>query len=298
MKKLSIILPLMLAVICVSGCSKSEKAAETAATAGSETTVPEATVPETTVLETTEKSSEASKKPSDSGASGTLIVGFDQEFPPMGFIGEDGEYTGFDLELAKEVAKRLGLEYKAQPISWDAKDMELESGNIDCIWNGFTMTGREDAYTWSDPYMENSQVFVVNSDSGIKTIADLKDKVVEVQMDSSGLKALEENPDILNSFKQLITTPDYNTAFMDLQQGAVDAICMDVIVAGYQISERSADMIILDESLSKEEYGIGFKKGNTELRDKVNSCLKDMKEDGTLAEISTKWFSKDITTIK
>ncbi|MDO4439320.1 MAG: amino acid ABC transporter substrate-binding protein [Eubacteriales bacterium] len=228
----------------------------------------------------------------------SLIVGFDQEFPPMGFIGEDGEYTGFDLELAEEVAKRLELDYKAQPIAWDSKDVELESGNIDCIWNGFTMTGREDKYTWSEPYMENSQVFVVNADSGIKSIADLKGKIVEVQMDSSGLKALEANPDILNSFEQLITTPDYNTAFMDLQQGAVDAICMDVIVAGYQINERKADMVILDESLSSELYAIGFKKGNTGLRDKVNKCLKEMKDDGTLAQISNKWFSKDITIIK
>lgn len=108
-------------------------------------------------------------------------MGFDQDFPPMGFMGDDGEYTGFDLELAQEAAKRLGLEYKPQPIAWDAKDMELESGNIDCIWNGFTMTGREDGYTWSEPYMENSQVFVVAGDSGIKSQADLAGKVVEVR---------------------------------------------------------------------------------------------------------------------
>lgn len=241
--------------------------------------------------QTAETSAEASP-------GGTFIVGFDQEFPPMGFIGDDGEYTGFDLELAQEVAKRLGLEYKAQPIAWDAKDMELESGNIDCIWNGFTMTGREDNYTWSDPYMENSQVFVVNAGSGIESIADLVGKVVEVQIDSSGQKALEAEAELTESFAQLVTTPDYNTAFMDLQQGAVDAICMDVIVAGYQISEREADMVILEESLSAEEYAVGFKKGNTELCGKVNDTLKEMAADGTLAKISNKWFSKDITTIK
>ena len=162
---------------------------------------------------------------------GTLIVGFDQDFPPMGFLGDNNEYTGFDLELAQEVAKRLGLEYQAQPIAWDAKDMELESGNIDCIWNGFTMTGREDDYTWTEPYMENTQVFVVRNDSGIEGKDGLAGKVVECQADSSAEAALKEDPDLTATFGQLLTTADYNTAFMDLQQGSVDAIAMDVIVA-------------------------------------------------------------------
>ena len=159
-----------------------------------------------------EGEAEAPEAGTEAGAGGTLIVGFDQEFPPMGFIGEDGEYTGFDLELAQEVAKRLGLSYQPQPIAWDAKDMELERGNLDCIWNGFTMTGREEDYTWSDPYMENSQVFVVRADSGITSAADLAGKIVEVQIDSSGQKALEADPELSGSFGQLITTPDYNTA--------------------------------------------------------------------------------------
>ena len=228
---------------------------------------------------------------------GTFTVGFDQDFPPMGFVGEDGEYTGFDLELAQETAKRLGLTYVAQPIAWDAKNMELESGNIDCIWNGFTMTGREDEYTWSEPYMENSQVVVVMEDSGIETLEDLAGKIVEVQADSSAEAALKEAPELTATFKELLTTADYNTAFMDLEQGAVDAIAMDVIVAGYQIQQRNADFKILDDSLSEEEYGVGFKKGNTELRDKVQSTLEEMAEDGTLQEVSEKWFSKDVTTI-
>ena len=245
--------------------------------------------------ETTEKAAESSEEEKAEG--GTLIVGFDQDFPPMGFMGDDGEYTGFDLELAQEAAKRLGLEYKPQPIAWDAKDMELESGNIDCIWNGFTMTGREESYTWSDPYMENSQVFVVAKDSGIETQADLVGKVVECQVDSSAEAALKVAPDLTATFAQLLTTADYNTAFMDLEQGAVDAIAMDVIVAGYQISQRNADFVILEDSLAAEEYGIGFKKGNTELRDKVQGALEEMAEDGTLKAISEKWFSEDVTTI-
>ena len=228
---------------------------------------------------------------------GTFTVGFDQDFPPMGFVGEDGEYTGFDLELAQETAKRLGLTYVAQPIAWDAKNMELESGNIDCIWNGFTMTGREDEYTWSAPYMENSQVVVVMEDSGIETLADLAGKIVEVQADSSAEAALKEMTDLTSTFGTLQTTPDYNTAFMDLEMGSVDAIAMDVIVAGYQMQEREGNFKILDETLASEEYAIGFKKGNTELCEKVQKTLEEMAEDGTMAEISKKWFGEDITTI-
>lgn len=237
------------------------------------------------------------ESPAAEGEEGTLIVGFDQDFPPMGFVGDDGEFTGFDLALAKEAAKRLGLTFTPQPIAWDSKDMELESGNIDCIWNGFTMTGREDNYTWTEPYMANTQVFVVAKDSGISSQADLAGKVVEVQIDSSAEAALKEAAELTATFGQLLTTADYNTAFMDLEQGAVDAIAMDVIVAGYQIKQRNADFVILDESLSEEEYGVGFKKGNEELRDKVQGALEEMAADGTLKRISEEWFGEDITTI-
>lgn len=268
--------------LSMTACGSSNSAAETTA---ADTEAAESQAEETTAEEA---------KTTDGG---TLIVGFDQDFPPMVFVGDDGEYTGFDLELAQEVAKRLGLEYKAQPIAWDSKDMELESGNIDCIWNGFTMTGREDDYTWTEPYMANQQVFVVANDSDISSQADLAGKIVEVQADSSAEAALKEAPELTATFKELLTTADYNTAFMDLEQGAVDAIAMDVIVAGYQIQQRNADFKILDDSLSEEEYGVGFKKGNTELRDKVQSTLEEMAEDGTLQEVSEKWFSKDVTTI-
>ena len=268
--------------LSMTACGSSNSAAETTA---ADTEAAESQAEETTAEEA---------KTTDGG---TLIVGFDQDFPPMGFVGDDGEYTGFDLELAQEVAKRLGLEYKAQPIAWDSKDMELESGNIDCIWNGFTMTGREDGDTWTEPYMANQQVFVVANDSDINSQADLAGKIVEVQADSSAEAALKEAPELTATFKELLTTADYNTAFMDLEQGAVDAIAMDVIVAGYQIQQRNADFKILDDSLSEEEYGVGFKKGNTELRDKVQSTLEEMAEDGTLQEVSEKWFGKDVTTI-
>lgn len=271
---------MVLSLAACGGAKTETTAAETTAEKKEETT---------TAGTTTAETAEA--------AGGTLIVGFDQDFPPMGFVGDNGEYTGFDLDLAKEVASRLGLEYKAQPVAWDSKDMELESGNIDCIWNGFTITGREDDYTWTTPYMANKQVFVVANDSDIKSQTDLAGKVVEVQADSSAEAALKENQDLANTFGQLLTTPDYNTAFMDLEQGAVDAVAMDVIVAGYQIKQRNADFKILDDSLSEEEYGVGFKKGNTELRDKVQGALEEMAADGTLAKISDEWFGEDVTTI-
>ena len=215
----------------------------------------------------------------------------------MGFMGDNGEYTGFDLELAKEVAERLGLEYTAQPIAWDSKDMELEAGNIDCIWNGFTMTGREDDYTWSEAYMANQQVFVVTAESGIKTLADLAGKVVEVQAESSAEAALKDDPDLTGTFGTLQTTPDYNTAFMDLQMGAVDAIAMDEVVARFQIEQRQVDFIVLDETLAAENYAVGFKKGNDTLKNQVQEQLEALAADGTLAKISEKWFDKDITTI-
>ena len=270
-------------VVSMTACGGSKPAETTAAATEAETSAEESTAEETTA--------EAADEAGELG--GTFTVGFDQDFPPMGFVGEDGEYTGFDLELAKEVADRLGLEFVPQPIAWDAKDMELSSGTIDCIWNGFTMNGREDAYTWSEPYMDNSQVFVVAADSGISSLADLAGKVVEVQTDSSAEAALSA------TFGTLQTTPDYNTAFMDLEMGSVDAIAMDVIVAGYQIEQRgeSDKYVILDETLSSEEYGIGFKKGNEELRDKVQTTLEEMAADGTMAEISNKWFGRDVTVI-
>lgn len=266
-------------VLSMAACSKK---AATETTAETTTAAPETT---TAAPETTE------------AAKTTFTVGFDQDFPPMGFVGDDGEYTGFDLELAAEVAKRLGLEFVPQPIAWDSKDMELNSGNIDCIWNGFTITGREDDYTWTTPYMENDQVFVVAGDSGIESWDDLAGKTIEVQADSSAEKALQDYPELTASFGALQTTPDYNTAFMDLEMGSIDAIAMDVTVAGYQIGQRDADFVILEEPLAAEEYGVGFKLDNEELRDDVQGALEEMQADGTLKAVSEKWFGKDVTTI-
>ena len=222
----------------------------------------------------------------------SFTVGFDQEFPPMGFVAEDGSYTGYDLELAEEVAKRLNLKFVAKPINWDGKDLELNSGNIDCIWNGFSMNGREENYTFVGPYMANKQVFVVKADSNISTLSDLAGKTVEVQKDSSGLEALsrEENKSLKDSFSSLVEVGDYQSAMMDLETGACDAICMDSVVAEYQIKTANKPFVLLKDTLSAEEYGIGFKKGNTELAEKVKKTLLEMKADGTVDKITEKWF--------
>ena len=222
----------------------------------------------------------------------TFVVGFDASFPPYGYKDDNGEYVGFDLELAQAVCDMEGWELVKQPIDWDAKDMEIESETIDCIWNGFTINGREDQYTWSEPYIDNKQVFVVAADSGIETLEDLAGKLVETQVDSSALAALEGDQKALaDTFGSLTQIAEYNTAFMDLESGACDAIAMDIGVAYYQMNSREnpENFVILDEEISSEQYGVGFKLGNEELRDAVQATLDEMAADGTIAEIAEKY---------
>lgn len=166
-----------------------------------------------------------------------FVVGFDAEYPPYGYKDENGEYTGFDLELAQAVCDIYGWELVKQPIDWDAKDMELNSGAIDCIWNGFTITGREDDYTWTDPYVDNSIVVLVPYDSDIQTLDDLAGKNVVTQADSSALTALQEDrKDLADTFASLEQTADYNTAVLNMDSGMADAVAIDIGVAMYYIS--------------------------------------------------------------
>ena len=232
--------------------------------------------------------SSGAKSSGDAPAAETqkLIVGFDAEFPPFGFVAADGSYDGFDLAMAKELCSRLGWEFDCIAIDWNSKDAELSSGNINCIWNGFTMTGREDQYTWSDAYVDNSIVVVVKADSGIKSLADLAGKTVMAQAASSAVDAINDNQEFASSLKEVVELADYNMGFMDLKQGAVDAIAADLGVATYQMSVNDGDYIILDEPISTEQYAVGFLLGNTELRDAVNAELKAMAEDGTMMKIA------------
>lgn len=228
-----------------------------------------------------------------------FVVGFDASFPPYGYKDDNGEYVGFDLSLAEEVCKRNGWTLKKQPIDWDSKDMELKSGTIDCVWNGFTINGKESLYTWSKAYVDNSQVVIVKANSGIETLKDLKGKVVIVQADSSALAAFtgdgatEENKSLCKEFKELQQVADYNSAFMSLEAGIADAICVDYGVAKYQIEQRGDKFVMLKEAVAEEQYGIGFKLGNTELRDQVQETLDEMLKDGTFARIAEEWGLSD-----
>ena len=228
-----------------------------------------------------------------------FVVGFDAAFPPYGYQNEKGEYVGFDLSLAEEVCKRNNWELVKKPIDWNSKDQELNTGAVSCIWNGFTMNGREDLYTWTEAYVDNSQVFVVKKDSGITDFAGLAGKIVAVQADSSAEAALTSTEDnaanlaLAATFKQLMKVGEYNTAFMNLDAGAVQAIAMDIGVAQYQIAQRGDKFVILNQVLAAEQYGIGFKKGNTELRDKVQATLDAMVADGTFTKIAKDWGLED-----
>ncbi len=230
---------------------------------------------------------------------GTFVLGLDDSFPPLGFRNDDNEIVGYDIDLAKEVAKRLGVDFRAQPIDWDAKEMELETGKIDCIWNGFTITEeRKNALSFSEAYLKNAQVLVVRSDSGINSLADAKGKIIGIQSGSSAQEAVDDNADFASSISKLVMFKDNITALNDLDVGGVDGVVMDSVVANYSIAQTKKPFKVIDESLADEGYGIGFRKNEPELRDAVWTILKEMQSDGTVTAIGQKWFGRDISTIK
>ena len=230
---------------------------------------------------------------------GKLIVGFDSSYPPYGYVGDDGEYTGFDLELAQEVAARNDWEVQLEPIDWDAKDTLLDSGAINCIWNGFTMEGREDDYTFSEPYMLNGQVIVVRTDSGIASFDDLAGRAVITQVDSAAYNVLAgedaTQAELAATFASLETIGDYNTAFMQLESGAVDAVACDLSISAYQLAAKPDAYVQLDEFLSEEHYAVGFKKGDDTTAETVNESLRAMDEDGFIQELCEKYSEDGIS---
>lgn len=238
-------------------------------------------------------SSSDTKAATDSSSSDfTLVVGFDQSYPPYGFIGDDGKATGFDLDLAQAVAEKNGWKVELQPIDWDAKDALLAQGNINCIWNGFTMEGREDGYTFSDAYMLNEQVVVVKSGSSISDFAGLSGKTVMTQVDSAALDVLEgDQAAVAATFAGGApqTIADYNNAFMQLDSGLIDAVACDLSIAQYQIAQNPGKYTQLSEPLSSEHYAVGFKKGETELAAKVTASLKELDADGTVKQLCEKY---------
>lgn len=221
-----------------------------------------------------------------------FVVGYFAEFAPFEYTDDNGEVTGFDMDLAQEVCDRNNWTLvKQQIIDGDTKEAELDSGGIDCIWSGFTINGREDDYAWSEPYYNNSQVFVVKKNSGISSFEDLEGKSIDVQMGSSALDSLKSNKTLKDKFENINEIKEYDTAFMDLESGTCDAVLGDREVMRYKINTKfdPNDYKILEPALCFEQYGIGFSKNNTELRDQVQETLNEMYEDGTVYKIAQKY---------
>lgn len=228
---------------------------------------------------------------------GSIIMGLDDTFVPMGFRNNNGEFTGFDVDLAREAVKRLGLKIEFQPMDWNLKEQELDSGNIDLIWNGYSINEeRKKKVSFTKPYLDNRQVIVVLSESDINTKEDLNGRIVATQNSSSSLSAMEDEGAIEKfKNKEAILFDTYNEAFMDLEVKRVDAVVADQVLARYYIAERGSEKYrILEDDFGDEEYGVGLRLGDKVLLEKLNKVLDEMKEDGTAKEISKKWFGENI----
>ena len=230
---------------------------------------------------------------------GEFVMGLDDSFPPMGFRDENNNIVGFDIDLAQAVSEKLDVELIVQPIDWQSKELELETKNIDCIWNGMSIdAARQEAMTMTGPYLNNEMVFVTKADSEVKTIADLKGKVVGVQNGSTAESALTEaqSKETITEI-EVIGFADNLTAFLDLETSGIDAVLIDSVVARYFITTSGKDFVVMEEELSTEQYGIGFRKGDNELEQAVSQALLELAEEGVVAEISEKWFGEDVALI-
>lgn len=228
--------------------------------------------------------------------SGKFVLGLDATFKPMGYTDENDEIVGFDIDIAEEVCKRMGVELVKQPINWDTKEDYLDGGVIDCIWNGMSINPkRAERMNLTEPYMKNKMVFVVPADSKAQSMTDLADKAIGVQNGSTAQTILKDSS-IGSTIKETALATNIE-AMQQMELGLVDAVFMDVVVADYEITTGGKDYRILPDGLSEEEYAIGFRKNDCALRDEVQRILSEMKADGTLGQISTKWFGSDITTV-
>lgn len=226
-----------------------------------------------------------------------LVLGLDDSFPPMGYSDETGDIVGFDIDLAKEVCSRMGIELVVQPIDWTTKELELNSGKIDCIWNGMSINPeREEDMTLSTPYMNNTMAIVVRSDSDIKSKADLAGKIVGVQAGSSAVDAIDKEPEVKKTF-ELLDMANNVLAITELKGKSIDAVVADSCVIDFHISKDMNSFKYIEDDFGKEQYAIGFRKGDMALKEKIDAVLKEMKADGTCAKISEQWFGKDVTTL-
>ncbi len=282
MKKIIAVLAAAALAVSFAGCAKQQAASEAGSAAGSDDSW-------TKVKE-----------------SGTLVLGLDKSFPPMGFVDtETGGITGFDVELAEAACEKLGIKLKTQPIDWGNKTAELNNGNVDCLWNGFSITEeREKTFTMSEPYMKNNQIILIKSGSGYKGLDSLAGKVIGVQTDSSAETALNSSKmaEFKKSLKNVVKIDDYSKAVMEMQNGTIDAIAIDEVVARYYLTKNPGAYEVLsdgkgDVSLAAEKYAVAFRKQDKALRDKINTALEEMAKDGSAAKISQKWFDKNVITV-
>ena len=247
---------------------------------------------------TTQNKSSETKKAASTLDKDELVIGLDDTFVPMGFKDESGKLVGFDVELAEVVAKKLNKKIKFQAIDWSMKETELNNGNIDLIWNGYSINDeRKGKVEFSKPYLNNTQVIVTLSDSTIKSKADLKGKKVGAQNGSTAVDAVQADGDIIKSFDggKLITFEDNNSALMDLEAKRLDAIVVDEILARYYMKARGVEKYkILNENFGEEQYGVGIRKGDTKFVEAFNKALDEVIADKTAGEISKKWFEEDI----
>ena len=261
-KQISVLVVALMAAAMISGCGKKEEASAPAAA------------------------------PAPAAA---IVVGLDDNFPPMGFRDEKNALVGFDIDLATEAGKRLGAEVTFKPIDWNAKEAELNGKRVDVLWNGLTITEERKAnILFTTPYLENRQIIVVLDNSAIKNKAELAGKVLGVQDGSSAVEAVQKDEAIAKSLKELKKFPDNVTALMDLSAGRLDARVVDEVVGRYYTAKKSGEYRVLEENFGTEDYGVGTRKDDAELMGKLQKALDDMKKDGSAAAISTKWFGKDI----
>ncbi|KDD97219.1 ABC transporter, phosphonate, periplasmic substrate-binding protein [Bordetella bronchiseptica MO275] len=249
----------------------------------------------TALLSACGQGDDASSTASAPAASQKVVVGLDDNFPPMGFRDEKNELVGFDIDMAKEASRRLGMQVEFKPIDWSAKEAELNGKRVDVLWNGLTITEeRKKNISFTAPYMANHQIIIVGSASPIKTKADLAGKVVGAQEGSSAVDAIKKDAPVAASLKEIKTFADNVTALMDLAAGRLDAIVVDEVVGRYLASKREGQYRVLEENFGTEDYGVGVRKDDTELLAKLDKTLASMKEDGTAGRIATQWFGANI----
>lgn len=264
-KRYSLILAALIASVLISACSKKEEAAPLEA------------------------------PPMAPPALSAIVVGLDDNFPPMGFRDEKNELVGFDIDLATEAGKRLGVEVKFKPIDWSAKEAELSGKRVDVLWNGLTITeARKEKILFTSPYLENHQIIIVLDKSPINNKADMAGKIVGVQEGSSAIEAVQKDAATSQSLKDLKKFGDNVTALMDLSAGRLDALVVDEVVGRYYTAKKPGEYRVLEENFGTEDYGVGVRKEDTELLAKLEKAMQEMKDDGAAARISTQWFGKDI----